>query len=141
MAASTIIARRVGGAGDAAAGAGVEDINRRNYNESVPLSRLGKQSALSIAAATESDLAEVAELAGVIGRRHYPGIITPEQIDYMLALGYSHAALSRFIEEAGAGLDLARFGDRLAGFSAYYRTDGGRELKLDKLYGLQELQG
>ena len=106
-----------------------------------PVVGTNEADALSIAAATESDLAAVAELAGAIWRRHYPGIITPEQIDYMLALGYSHAALSRFIEDEGAGLDLARFGERLAGFSAYYRTDGGHELKLDKLYVLQEFQG
>ena len=102
---------------------------------------MGDPIALSIGAATECDLAAVAELAGVIWRSHYPGIITTEQIDYMLALGYSHAALSRFIEEEGAGLDLARFGDRLAGFAAYYLSEGGRELKLDKLYVLQEFQG
>jgi ribosomal protein S18 acetylase RimI-like enzyme len=102
---------------------------------------MGEVEALSIVAATEADLAAVAELAGVIWRRHYPGIITDEQIEYMLALGYSHPALSRFIEEEGAGLDLARIGKRLAGFAAYYPIDGGRELKLDKLYVLQELQG
>jgi ribosomal protein S18 acetylase RimI-like enzyme len=97
--------------------------------------------ALTIVAATKADLAAIAELAGVVWRRHDPDIIAREQIDYMLALGYSHAALSRFIEEKDAGLDLARFGDRLAGFAAYYRTAGGRELKLDKLYVLQEFQG
>jgi GNAT superfamily N-acetyltransferase len=83
----------------------------------------------------------VAELAGVIWRRHYPGIITHEQIDYMLGAGYSRAALSRFIEEEGAGLDLARDGARLIGFAAYYRTNGGLELKLDKLYVHQDYQG
>jgi ribosomal protein S18 acetylase RimI-like enzyme len=97
--------------------------------------------ALSIVGATDADLAAVAELAGVIWRRHYPGIITREQIDYMLGIGYSHAALSRFIEEDGAGLDLARLGARLVGFAAYYRVNGGRELKLDKLYVLQDFQG
>jgi ribosomal protein S18 acetylase RimI-like enzyme len=97
--------------------------------------------ALSIVGATDADLAAVADLAGVIWRRHYPGIITREQIDYMLGIGYSHAALSRFVEEAGAGLDLARLGARLVGFAAYYRVNGGRELKLDKLYVLQDVQG
>ena len=97
--------------------------------------------ALSIVGATNADLAAVAELAGVIWRRHYPGIITHEQIDYMLGIGYSHAALSRFIEEEGAGLDLARLGARLVGFAAYYRMNGGSELKLDKLYVLQDFQG
>src|SRR5438876_12445579 len=49
-----------------------------------------------IARAAERDLAAVAELARVIWRKHYPGIISHEQIVYMLALGYSLDALRRF---------------------------------------------
>lgn len=90
--------------------------------------------ALKIVAATEADLAPVAELAGVIWRRHYPGIITPGQIEYMLAHGYSHQALLRFVVEPGAGLLLAYDGRRLIGFAAYYRPDAADEIKLDKLY-------
>jgi ribosomal protein S18 acetylase RimI-like enzyme len=94
-----------------------------------------------IVAATEADLSGVAELAGVIWRKHYPGIITPEQIEYMLHLGYSREALRRFISEEGAGLDLAYVGNRLAGFAAYYRADDPGELKLDKLYVHQDYHG
>jgi len=101
---------------------------------------MGDAQALSIAAATEADLGAVAALAGTIWRRHYPGIITHEQIEYMLARGYSHAALSRFIREEGAGLDLARLGERLAGFAAYHRGEQPGETKLEKLYVLQDAQ-
>ena len=94
---------------------------------------------LSIVAATDADLAAVAELAGVIWRRHYPGIITHEQIDYMLEHGYSHKALSRFIQEEGAGLDLARIGGSFIGFAAHHRN-GERELKIEKLYVHQDYQ-
>jgi ribosomal protein S18 acetylase RimI-like enzyme len=87
-----------------------------------------------VVGAVERDLPVVAELAQFIWRRHYPGIITVEQIEYMLARGYSLDALRRFITEEGAGLDLAYLGDRLAGFAAYYRPDRPDELKLDKLY-------
>jgi len=93
---------------------------------------------IRIVAATEGDLAAVAELAGVIWRRHYPGIITAEQIEYMLERGYSRPALLRFITEQGAGLELARFDERIAGFAAYYRGDDPDELKLDKLYVHQD---
>jgi diamine N-acetyltransferase len=101
---------------------------------------MAEAQALSIIAATESDLGAVAELAGVIWRRHYPGIITHAQIDYMLERGYSHAALSRFIGEEGAGLALARDGDRLVGFAAFHRIDNPRELKIEKLYIHQDVQ-
>jgi len=96
---------------------------------------------IRIVAAVEADLPRVAELAGVIWRKHYPGIITPEQIEYMLDLGYSLEALRRFITEEGAGLDLAYVANRLAGFAAYYRTDHRDELKLDKLYVHQDYHG
>ena len=91
--------------------------------------------------AAERDLAAVAELARAIWRKHYPGIITIEQIEYMLALGYSLDALRRFITEEGAGLDLAYVGEALAGFAAYYRPGPPDELKLDKLYVHQDFQG
>jgi ribosomal protein S18 acetylase RimI-like enzyme len=94
-----------------------------------------------IVCASERDLPAVAELAGVIWRRHYPGIISVEQIEYMLARGYSLAALRRFITEEGAGLDLAYLGERLTGFTAYYRPDDPRELKLDKLYIHHDFRG
>src|SRR5437764_6878070 len=87
-----------------------------------------------IVEATEADLGPVAELAAIIWRKHYPGIITLGQIDYMLALGYSHDALRRFIVEPGAGLLLAYAGQNLVGFAAYYRPEQSEELKLDKLY-------
>jgi ribosomal protein S18 acetylase RimI-like enzyme len=90
--------------------------------------------------ATDDDLGAVAALAGVVWRKHYPGIITPEQIEYMLARGYAHAALRRFLTEEGAGLDLAYVDARFAGFAGYHRGEGADELKLDKLYVHPELQ-
>ncbi|HEV3239094.1 MAG TPA: GNAT family N-acetyltransferase [Casimicrobiaceae bacterium] len=94
---------------------------------------------IRIVGATDRDLSAVAELAGVIWRKHYPGIITPEQIEYMLARGYARDALRRFLTEEGAGLDLAYVNERFAGFAAYHRADHPDELKLDKLYVHQEL--
>ena len=96
---------------------------------------------LSIAAATVDDLATVAELAGVIWRRHYPGIITHEQIDYMLARGYAAPALRLFLASPGAGLAIARADGEPVGFAAWYRAEETRTTKLDKLYVLQELHG
>jgi ribosomal protein S18 acetylase RimI-like enzyme len=95
---------------------------------------------IRIVGATDDDLAAVAGLAGAVWRKHYPGIITLEQIEYMLAHGYARAALQRFLIEEGAGLDLARVDDRLAGFSAYHRGERPDELKLDKLYVDQQFQ-
>jgi ribosomal protein S18 acetylase RimI-like enzyme len=104
-------------------------------------SSMSEAQRLRIVGATDSDLPAVAELARIIWRKHYPGIITPEQIEYMLEHGYSREALRRFITEEGAGLDLAHIDDRFAGFAAYYRCDHPDELKLDKLYVHQDFHG
>ena len=96
---------------------------------------------LSIAAATADDLATVARLAGVIWRRHYPGIITHEQIDYMLERGYSESALRPFLDSPGAGLAIARTHGAPVGFAAWCRAEAARTTKLDKLYVMQETQG
>jgi hypothetical protein len=52
-----------------------------------------KQPAPQILPATEADLPAIATLAGVIWRAHYPGIISSEQIEYMLAKMYSLGTL------------------------------------------------
>jgi diamine N-acetyltransferase len=96
---------------------------------------------LSIAAATVNDLATVARLAGVVWRRHYPGIITNEQIDYMLARGYAEPALRPFLESPGAGLAIAHADGHPVGFAAWCRAEKAATTKLDKLYVLHETQG
>jgi diamine N-acetyltransferase len=102
---------------------------------------MSKPDRIDIIGATDADLDAVAALARVIWHRHYPGMITPEQIDYMLARSYAHATLKRFITESGAGLDLARADGRLVGFCAYHPAEDADELKLDKLYVLQDFHG
>lgn len=94
---------------------------------------------ITIASASAGDIPQVQRLADEIWRRHYPGILSGEQIDYMLALGYSREALLKFIASDDAGLALANLDTRTVGFAAWYRLDGDAT-KLDKLYVLPEHQ-
>jgi GNAT superfamily N-acetyltransferase len=87
-----------------------------------------------------TDVPLVRDLATRIWRRHYPGIITAAQIDYMLARGYSDEALAPFTSDEGAGLALVHVDFEPSGFAAWYRVEPGTT-KLDKLYVLQEVQG
>jgi GNAT superfamily N-acetyltransferase len=80
------------------------------------------------------------ELAHVIWRAHYPGIITAAQIDYMLERGYALAALAEFIDRPDHALLLALAEGEPAGFAAWYLTARADEAKLDKLYVLQARQ-
>ena len=90
--------------------------------------------------ATPADLPTLQALARRIWHAHYPGIITLEQIEYMLERGYDTATLMRFLETPGAGLVLARDAEPI-GFAAWYRTEGPATSKLDKLYVAIEHHG
>lgn len=96
---------------------------------------------LQIRRADLADLATVIALAHEIWHRHYPGIITPEQIDYMLARGYSHAALAPFVTDPTRGLALAERMGKALGFAAWYPPAEPATMKLDKLYVLPRLHG
>lgn len=97
-------------------------------------------SAVDVLSATQGDIPLVQRLARVIWHRHYPGIISVEQIDYMLANGYSDDALRSFIGRPDRGLAIAWARDEAVGFAAWYRTDTAFVAKLDKLYVLPEWQ-
>jgi ribosomal protein S18 acetylase RimI-like enzyme len=95
----------------------------------------------SISPASADDLALVRALADEIWHRHYPGIITGEQIDYMLADGYSEAALAHFVSASNAGLAIARHDGTAVGFVAWRHRDADDTMRLEKLYVLPECHG
>jgi GNAT superfamily N-acetyltransferase len=86
-----------------------------------------------IRVAREEDLPEIAMLAGVIWRAVYLGIISSEQIEYMLARMYAVEELERQIGQGTAFLRLLVDG-QLIGFAAHSPTSDPAERKLDKLY-------
>ena len=94
---------------------------------------------LTIAAAKAAQIPLVQRLAREIWHRHYPSMISVEQIDYMLDHGYSDEALARFFDEPAAGLALASHAQGEVGFAAWYRVDQAT-MKLDKLYVLAQHQ-
>jgi len=95
-------------------------------------------SAVTITAADAADIPEIQRLADEIWRRHYPGIISNAQIDYMLATGYSNEALTDILRAFEGGLALAHREGRAVGFGAWRPVTRSREMKLEKLYVLPE---
>ncbi|MBI1177404.1 GNAT family N-acetyltransferase [bacterium] len=83
--------------------------------------------------ATANHLAEISQLAGVIWRVCYPGIISPEQIDYMLGWMYAVDEMQRQLEH-GTIYERLLIDGHLKGFAAHSPTTDPRERKLDKLY-------
>lgn len=94
-------------------------------------------SSFTIEAASADDIGAIQVLADMIWRRHYPGIISHAQIDYMLARGYSRGALSQFLVERHAGLALAKRDGLAMGFVAWHPKDRDA-MKLEKLYVMPE---
>jgi len=108
----------------------------------------------SVARATESDLPAISELAGVIWRACYPGIITQAQIDYMLARMYALDVMRNEIRFEGIRYDLLLVKSKPIGFASYGPIEVGTlrrgvrtaqravpTFKLHKLYLRPELHG
>ena len=91
--------------------------------------------------AQEEHLPAVSELAGVIWRACYPGIITHAQIDYMLAQMYALDVLRDEIRFQGICYDLLRGDGKPAGFASFGPASEPGVMKLHKLYLLPELHG
>jgi len=73
---------------------------------------------LTLQLASASDIPLIHELAHRIWWAHYPDIIIPAQIEYMLEQGYSEASLRQQIEDAGQSFWLVVAGEQVAGFVA-----------------------
>ena len=94
-----------------------------------------------IVRAEEEHLPAISDLAGVIWRACYPGIITHAQIDYMLARMYSLDVLRDEIRSQGIRYDQLLVDGKPAGFASYGPTSEAGVMKLHKLYVLPEMQG
>lgn len=95
----------------------------------------------AIIPAVEADLPALAELAAVIWRQHYPGIISPGQIEYMLRKMYSLDVLQN--EICSQGIHFYRLIDqgRFVGFASIGPAQTTGVFKLHKLYLLPEVHG
>lgn len=86
------------------------------------------------------DIATLLPLASRIWHAHYPGIITSEQIDYMLARGYTREVIVDEIEHQGISWIIIRDGMTMIGFISVGPYGDG-VMKLHKLYLLPEYHG
>jgi len=96
---------------------------------------------VEIIPAAETDLPTVSQLAGVIWRACYPGIITRAQIDYMLERMYALDVMRDEIRSQGIRYELLFADGRPVGFASYGPASEPGVFKLHKLYLLPELHG
>ena len=89
---------------------------------------------IAVEAAGVEHVETIARLAGEIWRACYPEILSPAQIEYMLARMYSLDTLREEIRSGGIRYDMLRVGVNRAGFASYGPTDTEGVFKLHKLY-------
>lgn len=96
---------------------------------------------IEIRPATEVDLPIIRRLAAVIWHAHYPGIISAEQIDYMLQRMYSPETLQREFCELNIRFECLLADGTMAGFAAHGPAESPVVRKLHKLYLHPDWQG
>ena len=88
-----------------------------------------------------SHLPQVRDLAHVIWPQVYPGIISQEQIDYMLRLRYDLDVLTADVEARGVCYALIRHENQVVGYVAFEPRPDAGDAFLHKLYVLPEAAG
>jgi len=89
---------------------------------------------------TESEIPVLRQLAHRIWHAHYPIIISPAQIDYMLERMFATEVLREDLAK-GVQWEFAWHEERRAGFLSCVPEPEARRIKLSKLYLLPELHG
>ena len=99
---------------------------------------MNTRSSLQIEPTRPRNLPDIAALAGLIWRKHYPGIISLAQIEYMLATMYDFEVMRQELERGITWLQAVDDG-RLCGFASA-GPSAPKEFKLHKLYVHPERQ-
>ena len=79
-------------------------------------------------------------MAETVWRQHFPGIISNEQIDYMLARLYSLEAMSREFEKGQREYRFILNGKERVGFCDFGLAEHATVMKIYKLYVLPRFQ-
>jgi len=89
----------------------------------------------------EPDIDELIALARDIWYRHYPDMITVEQIEYMLGQRYHPDAIRAQMASDSAWWDKLVIDGTMTGFSSCELSEDAQEMKLDKVYVSYDLRG
>jgi GNAT superfamily N-acetyltransferase len=96
---------------------------------------------ISFHLATSEDIPLIQDLSGRIWREHYPGIITHEQIDYMLGKMYATDVMRDEITNKGYRYAIVSAGTMPIGYIAYRHEEKIRAVLISKLYLLPSFHG
>lgn len=94
----------------------------------------------SVFAVATSDAEAIAELARAVWYATYSGIISGEQIEYMLAERYTPEVIRCELDSDAAGWDQIVEDGKPVAFVSYFPAERVGDLKVDKLYVAAEAQ-
>ena len=100
-----------------------------------------EQTQIRILPVCDADIGELVELARGIWYRHYPGIISIEQIEYMLQQRYHPDLIRAQLASGRAWWDKLVANSAMVAFSSCELSDHAGEMKLDKIYVRYDLRG
>ena len=89
----------------------------------------------------DADIPDLVRLARDVWYRHYPSIITTEQIEYMLAQRYHPEVIREQLASGTAWWDKLALDGTMVAFASYELGERLGEMKLDKLYVRYDLRG
>lgn len=89
---------------------------------------------ITISPVAPCEVGAIAALARLVWQDTYPGIITQEQIDFMLAQRYDATRLLEELATPGIWWDKIELDGHLAGFASSLLSATPGEIKLDKIY-------
>lgn len=99
-----------------------------------------RSSAVAILPVTPGEAEQISRLAREIWHRHYPGIISAAQIEYMLRARYAPSIIRSELECNAAWWDKLLVDEAITGFASYFLADEPGSMKLDKLYVREDHQ-
>ncbi len=91
--------------------------------------------------ASTDEIPLIQRLSQRIWREHYPGIISPAQIEYMLAKMYATDVILNEIEEQGYRYVIVSSGEEPVGYLAFRHDDKAATILLGKIYLLPSCHG
>ncbi len=95
---------------------------------------------LAIAPLDEDEVEALCALAAEVWRRHYPPIIGAAQTEYMLAQRYDAQTVRAELARGGLWWDTLAEDGAIVAFASSLIEQGGRAMKIDKLYVHPERQ-
>ncbi len=95
---------------------------------------------LTFRKATVGDIPTLQQLAHLIWHSHYPGIISEEQIKYMLGLMYSANVIHEEISTGHTWI-LLQYEEQPIGLASFHPEPETESVKLNKLYLLPDYHG